>query len=767
MSSASSQKPSAPIAPGLWAALLCAALLLARGMIPESFELVDFAFLSTARDLPGPTPVTTAWLDWLTLTTASVAWGLGGPSRLSRSVRLGIAGLLAATLVTAAWAEDRRVALNAGAELVLIAFAVVTLIARGMRSPALPRWLAAGLIAVGCANAAKCLAQRASEFRETYESWMERKQEGLAAGAFEANPAMENYERRLRSAEAFGLLQHPNVTGSCMGMGLVACLGAFLASLREPRGGAWRRLAPVVASAGVGLLGAGIWMTGSRGAMAASLLGACVTLVMFGLRTRGSWSPRLAWRIACAGYLAGLLALFGYGAARGTLPGESLAFRWQYWSSALSVFREAPLGVGRENFISGYLRHKAPEATEEVRNPHNVWVTLAVELGPLGLLGGALLLAAGAWAAVKNSREPHENAVALQTPSVAPVVIASLAIQFVASGTLELIGRMGAEHGLAVGFELLRSWILQVGATFTIAFVLADGLLKPAQNTGWGRLALWAGLAGAFALSLVHNVVEMSFFTPAGLACFAAASAAVAAWGREDFAGEARRRPGWLGTAALVVCCGLHLGMCVIPPARAARQLGRMEDLLASARSAVDVQAALDAGAAAISADPLDPEPAILVSRAALSLAADARAPIAVRRAWLGAAQSRLLAGLARFPRSLDLERLRARLLELALRDFSEQDRARIRDATPQGLSNQWQTVLSLYPSHVQALVEAGDAAFAWWEAGGGAPAAQAARARYEEALRIDGLRKADVAVKLPRGEIERVRGRLGALSGG
>jgi len=87
------------------------ALLCARPLISETFERVEFGFLSAVVGLGGPTPATTAWLDSLLL-AASVtvlarrrgSWP-GGAVVATATVLLGVALVLS----VAAAGDKRRI----------------------------------------------------------------------------------------------------------------------------------------------------------------------------------------------------------------------------------------------------------------------------------------------------------------------------------------------------------------------------------------------------------------------------------------------------------------------------------------------------------------------------------------------------------------------------------------------------------------------------------------------------------------------------------
>ena len=118
-------------------------------------------------------------------------------------------------------------------------------------------------------------------------------------------------------------------------------------------------------------------------------LGVAVSLCLLALRGRKQASPRallaigLSGAVVVAGLVIAGLALGRLDLQVLTQSPKSLRYRIEYWKGAWGVITEsAPTfwwGVGPGNFAGPYLRHKLPEASEEILDPHNlfleVWAT--------------------------------------------------------------------------------------------------------------------------------------------------------------------------------------------------------------------------------------------------------------------------------------------------------------------------------------------------------------------------------------------------------
>ena len=67
---------------------------------------------------------------------------------------------------------------------------------------------------------------------------------------------------------------------------------------------------------------------------------------------------------------------------------RSLRFRFQYWQSTLATIGEFPVwGTGPGNFRQHYLKHKLPESSEEIADPHNFFFDLWANAGVLAAMG--------------------------------------------------------------------------------------------------------------------------------------------------------------------------------------------------------------------------------------------------------------------------------------------------------------------------------------------------------------------------------------------
>lgn len=735
--------------------LVLVAVLAARPLISESFQRVALSFLPA--DAPtGTTPATTVWLDSILLIAVALVWiRRWQPRPRVGVVSIALVVLLAAVVVSVAAANDKRLAANAGAHLFVMVLAATALV-RVMRTHWMIHLLIAAMLASGATNGCKCLTQRAYEFDESLEYWQEQKPALSERGVDLNSPAVVNYERRLRSGEAFGYLSHPNVTASCLTMCLLVAVGLFIGVLRKPGVDANRRTATALAAAALGLaLVLGLWLTGSLGAAAAGILAG---LVLATLGLASGWISRHtrgAFTLLVVGYLAIIVPGATYGLWSGTLPHPSLAFRWQYWQAAAQTLKDTPLtGVGRENFRAAYMLYKSPESTEEVGNPHNLWLSLLVELGPLGLIAGVLLIGTVVQAAVgacnHTGRGPPRRAGA-------GVLIAAVA------GVLFVQAVFSGEQFGAPGIPLL--WAILVAAVWTLAFLLAYSLVSQVDEHPEASAWLVAGVGAALCAALIHNLIGFSFFTPAGLSVFAGLAAGVHALGDRPTARETEPKAnGADSTAGIMPAVGLsvllmaaYLWAVAAPTVRSEAARKRIEAELRAAPNYAGIDVALKRGLDTLAIDRWDARTACWLARTALQFSRRSDAPDDLRRSWHDLAERYASAAWRRNRFSFTTCQLRAEFWEARATSDGDSDSLAV-------AAREWEITVALYPTEPRTRISAGTVWFRLWRDTGSADAARNAAEHLEAARGIDATRLPEVAVKLRPAELKIIRERLDEL---
>jgi len=394
------------------------------------------------------------------------------------------------------------------------------------------------------------------EHADTIAAFEQQKGQFLLDKGWEPDSAAARiYERRLRQNQPTAWFVSTNIFGSIMAFGLVAWLGLAIASGRAKLQGGWAGLPALIALAAA----AGLWLTGSTGAMLAALGGLVLLvapLISGGLRRLlQRFGPAIA--VLCiAGALLGVIA-------RGVVPeglaGEkSLLFRWHYMVSSAQIIADAPLlGVGPGSYQAAYVKHRVPRSPEEVASAHSMFLDW---LCTLGISGAAwvILTMMLLWRAGRALRTG-----APETERGPPINLRQ------AVGAVAVVALFGLASAIAVEWHVLDPLSLAVRFIGLCAFVilaLAAGRVL-ARADGW--LVNWLLTAAVIAL-LVHGQIEMTFTRP---------GTAVWAMCVVGLTGEARGRglPSiGLAGAVLALCASIWLAFTGALPA--SRQEARMVD---------------------------------------------------------------------------------------------------------------------------------------------------------------------------------------------
>src|SRR5271166_819562 len=253
---------------------------------------------------------------------------------------------------------------------------------------------------------------------------------------------------------------------------------------------------------------------------------------------------RVPARLLLGTGLAGLalvVALVAVGLATGRLDRQvltqsplSMRYRWEYWQGAWGVITEgaqgqAPgastfwSGVGPGNFGSHYLLHKLPQSSEEIQDPHDLFLEVWAIAGFWALLALVAALALAFWnllgqaaagpgeddkARVRLRRRPSE--VSRETsPKVSretsPVVAAALP-----AGAPDRLGWLTLSAGLGLVMVLLVGQMNLFQGDLLVRWVILSGswLLAALLGLGfWRRVPLPATAFGAAVLACVVNLL--------------------------------------------------------------------------------------------------------------------------------------------------------------------------------------------------------------------------------------------------------------------
>lgn len=282
------------------------------------------------------------------------------------------------------------------------------------------------LISLGAGQAALGIWQHHGFYSEQGQWYLERRQEldrlsaetsaesvleasrlraelASQSALYEGNERIRFEQRLLHSSEPLGVFALANTLSGLLAVCLVTAVSILMAGTRAAPGTIPRYSQSAVAVAGIVIVYC-LVLTKSRSAWLGGLVGLAVLLVP--ASARHVRFPTRRW------FAAGVLivaAVTGLAAWTGALDRQvlqqsprSLQYRLQYWTGTLIMLETRPLtGSGPGNFRNAYLRHKLPESSEEIQDPHNLFFDAWASGGLVSLAGLVLLLT------VNAGRRPH------------------------------------------------------------------------------------------------------------------------------------------------------------------------------------------------------------------------------------------------------------------------------------------------------------------------------------------------------------------------
>ncbi|MBX3440651.1 MAG: O-antigen ligase family protein, partial [Planctomycetaceae bacterium] len=245
---------------------------------------------------------------------------------------------------------------------------------------------------------------------------------------------------------------------------------------------------------------------------------------------------------------------------------KSLQYRLEYWSATGQLLRDHWfLGTGPGNFRQSYLQYKLAGSSEEILDPHNLFLDVWANGGLLALGGLIAMLALIVRRAIDVSSAVLSDALVEDERPIR---------------TMCLLGALGTVSlGLAAGFELINgggssSWSALVAGWWGMTFVASAGL-RFADVRRFAAAAL-IGLvihllgAGGIAMPAILQLVLMLSFV-IDHAADRAPSAMQSEW---------RPTPDWLVPAGMLTALALVIACCLtatipVTKSRASLNIGR------------------------------------------------------------------------------------------------------------------------------------------------------------------------------------------------
>lgn len=342
---------------------------------------------------------------------------------------------------------------------------------------------------------------------------------------------------RIGSEEIFGTFEIANSYACFLLLTIFAQLGLWMESRRRrPAGAGAVQPMDLAHLALLTLQLWAFWLSGSKGGYVALALG----VWFLGIQRFATTSQRKkilqGLTVAGLAILVGALVLGIAGAVNLNLIGGSISVRLEYWRTAWKMLSESAdhlfLGVGLGGFGELYCFYKTPLATE-VKETHNDWLQLWVELGVLGSLAWAAL-----WYVVLRPRAAH--ATSTETPAVEEPAEQRRGRWFVLAGAacgfailfVALDGFTSADLWAFLGGEATSNAMRGAAATLVIPVLFAGVYFLHARNphahAPTGNELIWCARA-AIGSVLVHQLVDFPMRVPAVMSTLALLAGMLAA----------------------------------------------------------------------------------------------------------------------------------------------------------------------------------------------------------------------------------------------
>ena len=634
-----------------------------RPLVGETYDIGGEAMSAAVGQLVGVTPVRTIAFD-LAILMAVGLWGVGqaiGPRTLRRRTGLEWGFLLVAVacVISCMFASNKRIALNASLDFLCIPMLIVIL-TQLLQTDWHRKLVLAVVMASATVQAFQCLSYVYVEQGETRAQYYANKETFWAAQGIELDAAkVKLFEARLDAREASGFLSHPNVVGSLLAMCGFCGGGLALSQLRRSTsGGALLTMAVCLIAWGVIVWA--LWLTGSGGALWAGGGGLVLWLLVWRC---GSWIDRHRTRVLLGTWLLFLVGAVGVvttGMTRGSLPGSSLGFRWQYWTASSQLVADhAFAGVGRENFGRHYVAYKDIASPEEVSNPHNLFMQTAVDWGALGLAGLVLMLVGASREMMRrpctDPEPPEERKNTSNGATNMGTVVTWMACL---AGTLTLLripllSSHDPDYVYYMSVACLIPWLAGF-ASFAWDHDRGPSALPGVVHTG---------LAIGLLTFLVHELINFALFVPGSATTFAA----LLGCGLSARGLPIKRHPSarwrWAWPMSVLVLIVL-IGVFMLSPAYRVGQAMLAAQQAKLVRGSLTDQSGWRLLSQALVDDPLDPMPAVGLAEYGLALA---KLPEFSAEALPAAAEAAKIA-VARDPANVSRYRLLRRACEAQAR---------------------------------------------------------------------------------------------------
>lgn len=437
-----------------------------------------------------------------------------------------------------------------------LAAATAAHLARDRAMRALLLALLAGVIAPILIRGVSQITVEHADMMRLFEA---RRDEFLAARGWDPDSsAARIYERRLRQPQPLGWFATSNIFAALAATGLVLWAGLSIAAYRARLASGWPAAMALLAMACAAML----WMTGSKGAVLAALVGTGLLLAAVAMPRVGQVVRRHPGRVVLALIALALLAVM----IRGVLLPESFAnersllFRWHYMTASARMFMDSPLaGVGPDGYQAAYTLFRAPRNPEEVMSAHSMFLDWICTLGVSAFAWIALLT----WLLAPVPGQPDEPAADEHQASQ------PRRLRFFAAGSAAAVACIG----VLIEAATLDPFAMGIRVLGALAF-LAAALLTLRAAIAARSFNVDIALIASVAVLLMHSQIEMTFHQPGAVTWAWLMIAGVS----PGSAKRALRAWRWSGPSVALVVAGLAFWIGLRDAIPALRQEARMAE---------------------------------------------------------------------------------------------------------------------------------------------------------------------------------------------
>jgi O-antigen ligase len=519
----------------------------------------------------GPGPATGLVFDLLACLPAVLVLIRRALDRNYRLVRhwshLFLFALAVWAVLSTAWSADRFAAAVASAHFFSAACLLwaMSQLVRSAGRFRIVSALAFGLLLVLTVQSA---IYRFVDVPENLNYWHEKKDQILKSHDWTPDSfAAKQFEHKLTSGELVGFFNSPNSFAAVGVLLFFACIGIGIQKIRDKEPQEWL-IVPILVVIAI------VWIlinAQSKTSAVTPFVGVAV-LALLAFFPRQFKQHRRSVFAGGVGLVAfTIIAIIGHGLYHhGLFAGHfsnSLDFRWKYWVASAPIFAAHPWrGVGWNNFGLHYLAHRLPEASEEIKDPHNFLVRFFVELGVLGGVLCIIWLIRSAWELTTS-----EITIGDQQNDDNPRAVRDLAIAVIVGMVISVLANVDFTMSLADELSLLMKPVLYLLAL--LMGTIGGAMRSPQDWTLDNRPAPWIYYCTVTGLGLflLHNLIDFSWFEPGAMFVFLALIGSCQGMVGDEQ--QSPRRTGLaIGAAALAVLVLIATAVLFVGPVLVAEQ---------------------------------------------------------------------------------------------------------------------------------------------------------------------------------------------------